>query len=199
MKTIVFDLGGVLIDWNPRYLYKKIFACEEEMEWFLQTVCPPAWNVRQDAGRPFVEGILEAKEKYPKYAPQIEAYFSRWDEMLGGCVKGSPEILRDVKARGHKTYALTNWSAETFPLACAKFGFLSEFDGIVVSGAEKLAKPDPAIFKRLLERFNLNAPDCIFIDDNADNVAAAAQLGFETVLFTDAPSLRRELVERGVL
>lgn len=199
MKTIVFDLGGVLIDWNPRYLYTKIFAAEEEMEWFLSNVCTPEWNVRQDAGRPFAEGILEAKAKYPKYAPQIESYFLRWDEMLGGPVKGTPEILREVKARGHKTYALTNWSAETFPLAQAKFAFLSEFDGVVVSGAEKLAKPDPAIFKRLLERFDLTAPDCVFIDDNLDNIAAAAELGFETVLFKDAPSLRRELLERGVL
>lgn len=199
MKTIVFDLGGVLIDWNPRYLYTKIFAAEEEMEWFLRTVCPPAWNARQDAGRPFAEGIAEAKEKYPAYAPQIEAYFSRWDEMLGGPVKGTAELLREIKSRGHKIYALTNWSAETFPLACAKFSFLNEFDGILVSGEEKLAKPDPTIFKRLLERFNLIAPDCVFIDDNLDNVAAAAELGFETVLFKDAPSLRRELVERGVL
>lgn len=199
MKTIVFDLGGVLIDWNPRYLYTKIFAAEEEMEWFLSHVCSPSWNARQDAGRSFAEGILEAKAKYPKYAPQIELYFSRWDEMLGGPVAGTPEILREVKERHHKVYALTNWSAETFPLAQAKFNFLGEFDGILVSGREKLAKPDPAIFTRFLQRFNLTAPDCVFIDDNVDNVAAAAQQGFETVLFKDAPSLRRELVERGVL
>ena len=189
----------MLIDWNPRYLYKKIFASEEEMEWFLSNVCTPAWNARQDAGRPFSEGIAEAKAKYPKYAPQIEAYFLRWDEMLGGAVKGSAEILRDVKARGYATYALTNWSVETFPLARAKFSFLDEFDGIVMSGAEKLAKPDPAIYGRLLSKFGLSAPDCVFIDDNLENVAAAAQLGFETVLFKNAPSLRRELVERAVL
>lgn len=199
MKKIVFDLGGVLIDWNPRYLYKKIFASEEEMEWFLSNVCTPAWNARQDAGRPFAEGIAEAKAKYPKYAPQIEAYFLRWDEMLGGAVKGSAEILRDVKARGYATYALTNWSEETFPLARAKFSFLDEFDGIVMSGAEKLAKPDPAIYGRLLSKFGLSAPDCVFINDNLENVAAAAQLGFETVLFKNAPSLRRDLVERAVL
>ena len=199
MKKIVFDLGGVLIDWNPRYLYKKIFASEEEMEWFLSNVCTPAWNARQDAGRPFAEGIAEAKAKYPKYAPQIEAYFLRWDEMLGGSVKVAAEILRDVKARGYATYALTNWSVETFPLARAKFSVLDEFDGIVMSGAEKLAKPDPAIYGRLLSKFGLSAPDCIFIDDNLENVAAAAQLGFETVLFKNAPSLRRELVERAVL
>ena len=199
MKKIVFDLGGVLIDWNPRYLYKKIFASEEEMEWFLSNVCTPAWNARQDAGRPFAEGIAEAKAKYPKYAPQIEAYFLRWDEMLGGAVKGSAEILRDVKARGYATYALTNWSVETFPLARAKFSFFDEFDGIVVSGEEKLIKPDPAIYDRLLSRFGLCAPDCVFIDDNSENIAAAAQLGFETILFSDAPSLRRELAEHIVL
>lgn len=199
MKKIVFDLGGVLIDWNPRYLYKKIFASEEEMEWFLSNVCTPAWNARQDAGRPFAEGIMEAKARYPKYGPQIEAYFLRWDEMLGGPVKGTLEVLREVKARGYAAYALTNWSAETFPLARAKFSFLNEFDGIVVSGEEKLAKPDPAIYNRLLAKFGLRAPDCIFIDDNSENVATALQLGFDPILFADAPSLRRELAERIVL
>lgn len=199
MKTIVFDLGGVLIDWNPRYLYKKIFDSEEKTEWFLANVCTAAWNARQDAGRPFAEGIAEAKENYPAYAAQIEAYFARWDEMLGGPVKGTAELLREIKSRGHKIYALTNWSAETFPRACAKFDFLSEFDGILVSGEEELAKPDPAIFTRLLDRFHLTAPDCVFIDDNLDNVAAAAELGFETVLFKDAPSLRKELTEKGIL
>lgn len=199
MKTIIFDLGGVLIDWNPRYLYKKIFAAQEEMEWFLANVCTPAWNTRLDAGFPFSAAVAEAKSRYPKYAPQIEAYFLRWEEMMGGPVKGTADVLREVKARGYKIYALSNWSEETFPLAQAKFPFLGEFDGIVLSGTEKLVKPDPAIYARLLEKFGLNAPDCVFIDDNVDNIVAAAELGFETVLFKDAPSLRRELVQRCIL
>ncbi len=199
MKTIVFDLGGVLIDWNSRYLYQRIFASTEEMEWFLSFVCPPAWNALFDAGRPFAEGIAEAKHKYPKYAAQIEAYFLRWDEMLGGAVQGSVEILREVKERGYPVYALTNWSAETFPYARAKFDFLTWFNGILVSGAEKLAKPDPAIFMRFLQTFGFRAEDCIFIDDSPANVEAAQKLGFEAVHFTGPADLRRELVKRGIL
>jgi len=199
MKDIIFDLGGVLIDWNPRYLYKKIFASEEEMEWFLTNVCTPQWNTQQDAGRPFAEGIALVKAKYPKYAAQIEDYFRRWDEMLGGEIKGSVAVLRELKAKGYRVYALTNWSAETFPLARAKYGFLNELDGIVMSGEEKLVKPDPSIYARLLEKFNLHAANCIFIDDNAANISKAADLGFETLLFTGPEKLREKLVSRAVL
>lgn len=199
MKTIVFDLGGVFIDWNPRYLYKKIFASEAEMEWFLSFVCPPAWNVLFDAGRPFEEGLAEAKAKYPKYGAQIDAYFLRWAEMLGGAVKASVDILYEVKAKGSPVYALTNWSAETFPIAQAKYPFLQEFDGVLVSGAEKLAKPDPAIYKRLLEKFNFRAEDCIFIDDSPANVESARKLGFDAIHFTDPDDLRRDLTALGVL
>lgn len=199
MKDIIFDLGGVLIDWNPRYLYKKIFASEEEMEWFLTNVCTPQWNTQQDAGRPFAKGIALVKAKYPKYAAQIEDYFRRWDEMLGGEIKGSVAVLRELKAKGYRVYALTNWSAETFPLARAKYGFLNELDGIVMSGEEKLVKPDPAIYARLLKKFNLHAANCIFIDDNAANISKAADLGFETLLFTGPEKLREKLVSRAVL
>ena len=199
MKDIIFDLGGVLIDWNPRNLYKKIFASTEEMEWFLNTVCTTQWNTQQDAGRPFAKGLAVIKEKYPKYAAQIDDYFNRWDEMLGGPVKSAVAVLKDLKDKGYPLYALTNWSAETFPIARAKYDFLNWFDGIVVSGEERLVKPDPAIYARLLKRYQLHSSNCLFIDDNAANVSEAAHLGFETILFTGGDALRTELIRRGIL
>ena len=199
MKDIIFDLGGVLIDWNPRHLYKKIFGSPEEMEWFLTNICTPQWNTQQDAGRPFAKGLAVIKEKYPKYAAQIDDYFTRWDEMLGGPIKSAVAVLKDLKDKGYPLYALTNWSAETFPIARAKYDFLNWFDGIVVSGEERLVKPDPAIYARLLKRYQLHSSNCLFIDDNAANVSEAARLGFETILFTGGDALRAELIRRGIL
>ncbi len=199
MKDIVFDLGGVLIDWNPRHLYRKIFASEEEMEWFLSTVCTTQWNTQQDAGRPFAKGLALLKEKYPKYSAQIDDYFNRWDEMLGGPIKGTVAILRELKEKGYRIYGLTNWSAETFPLALERYDFLHQMDGIVVSGEEHLVKPDPAIYARLLKRYQLRAPNCVLIDDNAANISAADTLGFEAIQFHNPDLLRKELLQRGLL
>lgn len=199
MKDIIFDLGGVLIDWNPSHLYKKIFASAEEMEWFLTTVCPPDWNAKQDAGRPFAEGIAEAKAKYPKYAPQIDAYFLRWEEMLSGPIKGTVQILRELKAKNYRVFALSNWSAETFPIARKKFDFLSLLDGVVLSGEEKMNKPEPEIYRRLLSRYQLRADNCVFTDDNKDNVSAAKALGIDSILFTGPEQLRLELIKRAIL
>ena len=199
MKDIVFDLGGVFIDWNPRYLYRKVFATEKEIDWFLDNVCTQPWNTQQDAGRPFEEGIKQLEEKFPEYAFAIRFYWTRWAEMIGGEIPGMAEILRELKQKGYRVYALSNWSAETFPIAQKQFDFLKEFDGIMISGEEKLVKPDPVFFTRLLKKYNLQADNCIFIDDNAANISKAADLGFETALFTDAEALRRTLVSRGVL
>lgn len=199
MKDIIFDLGGVLIDWNPRHLYKKIFGSPEEMEWFLTNICTPQWNTQQDAGRPFAKGLAVAKEKYPKYAAQIDDYFNRWDEMLGGPIKASVAVLKELKEKGYRLYALTNWSAETFPIARAKYDFLNLFDGIVVSGEERLVKPDPAIYARLLKRYQLRSCNCVFIDDNAANVSEAAHLGFDAICFNGEENLRTELLRRGLL
>ncbi len=199
MKDIVFDLGGVLIDWNPRHLYKKIFASPEEMEWFLSNVCTPQWNTQQDAGRPFAQGLALAKEKYPKYAAQIDDYYARWEEMLGGPIKGTVALWRELKDKGYRIYALTNWSAETFPFPKENYDLLRQLDGILVSGEERLVKPDPAIYARLLKKFGLPSPDCVFIDDNAANVAAAANLGFDAILFESPDALRAELMRRGLL
>lgn len=199
MKDIIFDFGGVLIDWNPRYLYRKIFPTEQEVEWFLENVCTSQWNTQQDAGRSFEEGIELLEKKFPEYAFAIRFYYTRWEEMLGGEIAGTVQILRELKARGYRIFGLTNWPAQTFAIARRRFDFIKEFDGIVVSGQEKLVKPDPQIYARLLERYNLRAPNCIFIDDNQANISKAADLGFETVLFTNPDDLRRILSSRGVL
>ena len=199
MKDIVFDFGGVLIDWNPRYLYRKIFQTEKEVEWFLDNVCTSQWNTQQDAGRTFEEGISLLENKFPEYAFAIRFYYTRWEEMLGGEIAGTVEILRELKARGYRIFGLTNWPAQTFAIAQRRFDFIKEFDGIVVSGQEKLVKPDPQIYARLLERYNLRAPNCLFIDDNQANISKAADLGFETVLFTSPDDLRRILTARGLL
>ena len=199
MKDIVFDLGAVLIDWNPRYLYRKIFADEKETERFLTEVCPMSWNVEMDGGKPFVQGCQERTKLFPQYAAQINAYDTRWAEMLGGAIEGTVQILRELKQKGHRVYALSNWSAEKFPLAKAKFPFLNEFDGLVISGKEKCVKPQPKIFQMLLSRYHLQAQNCIFIDDNPDNIKGAQTLGFDTVLFTSPENLRAALRQRGVL
>jgi 2-haloacid dehalogenase len=197
--VIVFDLGGVLIDWDPRHLYRKLFGDEAAMEWFLDQVCHGAWNLEQDRGRSFADAIEEAVGRHPDQRAMIEAYHLRWQEMLAGAIEESVAILEDLKDTGHELHALTNWSAETFPRAHERFPFLAHFATILVSGEERLIKPDPRIFDLLLERIGRRAGDCLFIDDNANNIAAAEHLGFDTILFQDPPRLRAELVRRSLL
>lgn len=182
VKNVVFDFGGVLIDWNQRYLYRKVFA-SEEMEWFLANVCTSEWNARQDAGRPFAEGIAEAKAQYPQYSEQIEMFWSRWIEMVGGEIQENTDWLRRLKAEGYGIYGLTNWSAETLPQVMERYDFFSLFDGIVVSGEEHLLKPDPRIYRVLLNRYHLNPAECLFVDDNPQNVAAAKRIGMWGLTF----------------
>lgn len=199
MKTIVFDLGGVFVDWNPRYLYRKIFSSAEEMEWFLANVCNNAWNARQDAGRSFAEGAEILKKEYSAYAAQIDAYFPRWHEMFGPDIEGTKEIFWALKAKGYKVYGLTNWSAETFPKAKEMFEVFRQLDGILVSGEEKLIKPDPRIYERFLEKFDLRADKCVFIDDNITNVGAAQNVGMDAIHFQSAAQLEEELKKREIL
>ncbi len=199
MQDIVFDLGAVLIDWNPRYLYRKIFTNEAEMEHFLAEVCPSEWNIQMDGGEPFAQGCAERIKLFPNYAAQIQAYDIRWGEMLGGAIEGTVQLLHELKQKGCRVYALTNWSAEKFPLAQVKFPFLKEFDGIVISGVEKCVKPNPQIYQILLSRYHLQAQNCIFTDDNPANIKGAHALGFDTILFTSPDNLRAELAKRGVL
>ncbi len=198
ITSVVFDIGGVLLDWNPRHLYRKVFDSEEEMEWFLSNICTYEWNVKQDGGRPFSEATAELTAQYPGYSDKIAMYYGRWDEMLGGEVKDTVKILKELKSAGMPLYALTNWSHEAFPVAYGRYAFMKEFDGIVVSGEEKLIKPDPAIYKVLADRYCLNPEETIFIDDNKANADAAAELGFITVHYVSPEQLKAELRLAGI-
>jgi 2-haloacid dehalogenase len=198
--AVVFDLGGVLIDWNPRYLYRTLFGGDTAaMEHFLTHVCSPAWNHQQDAGRSFAEGCAELVREFPDARPLIEAWRERFDETLGGPIAGTVEILSALRERGVPLYALSNWWAETFPIARARFDFLGWFDGIVISGEFGAAKPDPRIFAHLLETYGLPADATVFIDDVPANVAAAAAAGMQPILFTDPAALRVSLRGLGLL
>ena len=197
--TIIWDLGNVLVDWNPRYLYDRIFADPAQRDWFLNNVCTMEWHNSVDGGKPTEEATRELIEKHPDWAHPIKAFYARWKEMFQGAIGGSVEILNDLRCKGYRQYALTNWSAELFGQSRGDFPFLEWFDGIMLSGAEGLTKPDPRLYLRLLERYNLQAPLCLFIDDKAVNVEAAQNLGMEGLLFRNPESLRRDLVLRGVL
>jgi 2-haloacid dehalogenase len=198
--AVVFDLGGVLIDWDPRHLYRALFVDDEEgMEWFLANVTTPAWNAEQDRGRSWDDAVAELIERHPEHEELIRAFRERWLEMLGGAHEDTVEVLAEVRSGGVPVYALTNWSADTFELARESFPFLGWFRGVLVSGREKLAKPDTRIFRLLLERFSLVPESTVFIDDSPANVAAAQALGIDAIQFRGASELRAELRARGVL
>ena len=198
--AVVFDFGGVLIDWNPRYLYRSLFAGREaDMEYFLAEICNQHWNEQQDRGRPFADAVADLTARHPDWAALIAAYDKRWPEMLAGSIDGAVAVLRDLKASGCPLYGLTNWSAEKFPLARDRFAFLDLFDGIVVSGEVGLKKPEPAIFELLCQRFDLVPAATVFIDDSQTNVAAAAGLGFQALHYQSPGALRAGLIAIGVL
>lgn len=199
ITTVTFDLGGVLIDWDPRYLYRTLFDDEAEMEAFLAEVTTPEWNAEQDAGRPWVEAVDSLAAEYPDHRPLIEAYHLRWPETLGDAIQGTVDVLAELRDAGVRLLALSNWSAETFPIARERYPFLGWFDGIVISGEVKAAKPDERIFRVLIDRHGVEPSTTLFVDDNDGNVQAAAALGFVTVRFTDPPALRSALRELGVL
>jgi 2-haloacid dehalogenase len=198
-RAVLFDLGGVLVDWNPRHLYRRLFADERTMEEFLTTVCTQAWNEEQDLGRPFSEGVRLLIERFPQWANEIRAYDARWEEMLKGPIAGSVALLGRLRERGVALFALTNWSAEKFAVSRARFDFLEWFGGIVVSGEERIKKPDLQIFRLAIRRFGLDPAATLFVDDSGRNVDAAARLGFRTHRFVDAPGLSRALAEHSLL
>ena len=190
--TIIFDFGGVLIEWNPRHFYRSYFNDEEKMEWFLKNICTGEWNAEQDRGRSFEEGTRILREAYPEWTEAINAYYEHWEKMVPGEVAGTVEILQALQQQ-YKVYGLTNWSAETFPVAFRRFDFLHSLDGIVVSGVEKLIKPGKEIFQLLLNRYGLQARQCVFIDDSLANINTAKELGFEAIHFTSAGELKKQL------
>lgn len=194
IETVVFDLGGVLIDWNPDYVYRTIFDDEDKMRWFYANVCTPDWNEEQDAGRSLKEATEMLVTKFPEHEANIRAYYTRWEEMLGGPIHGTVEVLRQLKSGTQcRLYALTNWSHETFPVALARYDFLHWFDGRLVSGEERTRKPFPDIYQKLVQRFDINPTTAIYIDDNARNLAPAADMGFSTIHFKSPEQLSGEL------
>lgn len=198
--TVVFDLGGVLIDWDPRHLYRKLFEGDDAaMERFLAEICTSEWNARQDAGRPWSEATALLKAEHPQNAALIDAFHHRWPEMMAGPIDGTVDILHALKERNIPLYALTNWSQETFPFARNRFDFLAWFEGIVVSGEEKLIKPDPRIYRLLIDRHGLEPADLVYVDDNRKNAEAATALGLHGIHFTSPGALRTELVGLGLL
>jgi len=194
IDTVIFDLGGVLVDWNPRYLYRSLLGSDAEVEAFLTTVCTQAWNEKQDAGRPWAEAVAELSARFPQHAGLIAAYDERWGEMVSGAVTGSANILRELVPTGVRLLALTNWSAEKFPIARARFDFLRLFEGIVVSGEEGTRKPHVKLYEILFERFGVTPQAAVFIDDSAANVATGRRLGLRAIQFAGAEALRAELV-----
>jgi 2-haloacid dehalogenase len=197
--NVVFDIGNVLLHWDPRALYRKIFASEDEVEWFLANICTPDWNLEQDRGRSFAEAVAEAAERHPDHAEAISAYHHRWHETLTHPIGGTVAILEELDAQGSPLYAITNWNQDKFRETRLRYPFLDRFRDIVVSGDEKVVKPDPAIYRVLLERNGLNAGDCLFIDDSPKNVRGAEAVGMKAHHFTSPEALRRHLVETGIL
>lgn len=199
IDTVIFDLGNVLIEWDPRRLYRQVIEDEAQREWFLREVCNSAWNEQQDAGRPWAEATALLRDRFPEHAGWIDAYYLRWKETLVGPIEGSVALLAELRARGVRVLALTNWSQETFPIARQLYPFLDWFEGIVVSGEEGLIKPDPRIYQRLLQRYAVDPARALYIDDSARNVAAAEALGMQGWWFKDANGLRERLVELRLL
>ncbi|MEY3435597.1 MAG: hypothetical protein RL335_53 [Bacteroidota bacterium] len=200
INTIIFDLGGVLIDWNPDYLYEKIFSDPEQRKWFYENVCTPDWNEEQDAGR----GLQKATEllisQFPEHEENIRHYYGRWTEMLKGPIQGTVEVFKELKDSGrYKIYALTNWSQETFPVALERFDFLHWFDGRLVSGEEMTRKPFPDIYEKLIQRFSIDPTKALFTDDNPRNLKPAEEIGMKTIHFINPDQFRIELVKLGLL
>lgn len=260
--NLIFDFGGVLIDWDPHHLYDPYFGDRARADWFLQNICTMEWNTQMDGGKPFAEGIAELSARFPEWSKEIAMFHSQWTKMVGGPIPGMLELVRELKAAGHRLYGLSNWSAETFPLICDDYPVLKLLDGMVVSGFESaprvvgcaegfaaegtagsgagsgadghadggadghaddfaarsgaggatgsgagarmsgrapLIKPYPEIYKLLLSRYSLQPADCIFIDDNPANIAAAQTIGIHAIPFTNCPNLRKQLAELNLL
>ena len=194
MKNIIFDFGNVLVQWHPELVYGQYFGDEAKAWWFMRHVADNAWRLRIDAGESQDKCIAELQQRYPDYAGAIALYRDKWREMLTGEMQGMRELLNDLKGH-YEIFGLTNWSMETFPIARQHFTILQMIDRYVVSAAEGYVKPDPRLFQILLDRYNLRAEDCIFVDDNPDNVAAASGMGMRGIVFTNAETLRKEILQ----
>lgn len=200
IKNLIFDLGGVLIDWNPRYLYQSIFTQSHEMEFFLKNICTHEWNAQLDTGRSFKEATQDLIRKFPRYSHEINLYWQEWGQMLKGEITPVVQLLHSLKFHSDfRLYVLSNWSLETFPIALKRFEFLKWFDGFIISGEEKIAKPDPEIYLRLLNRYQLKPSECLFIDDRLENIETALKLNFSTIHYQDPQSLLEQLQSLGLI
>jgi 2-haloacid dehalogenase len=200
INTVIFDLGGVLIDWSPMYVYRDYFESDEKRDYFFQHICTPDWNEEQDAGRSIVEATQELIKKFPDWEQPIRDFYGRWTEMLNGPIPETVDIFRELKNSGkYKIYALTNWQADLFNIALVRYNFLHWFDGRVVSGEEKMRKPSPEFYQLLLNRYNVDPGKAVFIDDNLRNAEAAKHTGLTPVHFQSPAQLRAELEQLGVL
>jgi 2-haloacid dehalogenase len=197
IEAVIFDLGGVLIDWNPRYVFHdRYFDTREQRDFFFAHICTPDWNENQDAGYPISKATEERVALFPEWEKAIRDYYGRWTEMLGGPIPGTVEIFRKLKQEtGLKIYALTNWSAETFPHALERFSFLQWFDGRVVSGEEKMRKPFPEFYRLLLNRYHIQTEQALLVDDNLRNITAARAIGMKGIHFIDPGQLIQELAD----
>ncbi|GHA31989.1 hydrolase [Devosia pacifica] len=194
----VFDLGGVFVDWNPMYLFRKLFDTEEEAEWFHRHICTPAWNLEFDAGEIYSEGVAKLITRFPRYWREIQAYDLRWKETFNGVYQGTVDIHDELIAADMPTFAITNFSWEKWVTCLEDWPFLEKFDGVVVSGLERLVKPDMRIYQLFCERYALAPESCVFIDDSEPNVIAARKVGMHALHFTSPETLRSELIELGL-
>ncbi len=194
----VFDLGGVFIDWNPMYLFRKLFDTEEQAQWFYDNVCTPDWNLAFDAGVSYAEGVTRKCAEHPKYWREIQAFDARWEEMTPRLFEGTMAIHDELIAAGLPTYAITNFSWEKWGSMLGKWPFLEKFDGVVVSGIEKIVKPDLRIYQIFCERYGFEPAQCVFIDDNPHNVEGAEKFGMKALRFTSSEQLRNDLVSLGL-
>lgn len=195
IDTIIFDLGGVLVDWKPEYLYRKVFnGDEEKVQWFLNTVCSNDWNAGQDSGRTIEEAENLKIAEFPEHEDLIRLYYKQWHEMFSGSISENVALFKSLKASGnYKIYALTNWSAEKWDKALELFPFFNDFDGVVVSGQEKTRKPFPKIYNLIIDRYDINPEKAIFIDDNKENVVAAIALKFHGIHYESPQQLLKKL------
>jgi 2-haloacid dehalogenase len=199
VTTVVFDIGNVLIEWDPRHLYRRIFDTPEEVEHFLSTICTSAWNLEFDRGRSFAEGVAELVAKHPQHEAAIRAFDERWDEMVPGLVPGTLALMERLEEKHVPLYAITNFSAEKYAAARVRFPFFDRFRGVIVSGRERILKPDRAIFDLLINRYDLRAADCLFVDDSMANIAGARAAGMEVHHFRGAEGLAAELAARDLI
>jgi 2-haloacid dehalogenase len=205
VDAVVLDVGNVLIEWDPRALYRKLFLTEggtpdeAKVDWFLTNICDQAWNVQQDLGRSIAEANGTLIQRHPEWRAEIEAYYTRFHDTIPGPIESTVACMRALKDAGTPVHGLTNFSRETFAMAQARFDFLNEFDGVVVSGEEGLIKPDPAIFHLMAARFKLSPDRTLFVDDSPANIGSASALGYQVHHFTDPGALRPHLVDLGLL